>query len=131
MGYCRVQRRSARTTSRYDQTAELIATVKRTEMANLFSVGFKEFSLRSTRRLRLETLETRHLLAAMPELVKDINATAASSAPGQLTEVGGIVFFTASTSTTGNELWKSDGTEAGTVRVKDIYPGSLSSYPSY
>jgi len=28
------------------------------------------------------------------------------------------------------ELWKSDGTAAGTVRVKDIYPGNTSSYPN-
>lgn len=29
----------------------------------------------------------------------------------------------------GNELWKSDGTETGTVLVKDIYPGTESSTP--
>src|SRR4030095_15202963 len=29
------------------------------------------------------------------------------------------------------ELWKTDGTTAGTVRVKDIYPGNAPSYPSY
>jgi len=27
------------------------------------------------------------------------------------------------------ELWKSDGTDAGTVMVKDIYPGNYGSYP--
>jgi len=31
----------------------------------------------------------------------------------------------------GRELWKSDGTEAGTVLVTDIYPGSGDSYPGY
>ena len=29
----------------------------------------------------------------------------------------------------GIELWKSDGTDAGTVLVKDIEPGSGGSYP--
>jgi ELWxxDGT repeat protein len=29
----------------------------------------------------------------------------------------------------GNELWKSDGTKAGTVLVKDIWPGKRSSRP--
>jgi ELWxxDGT repeat protein len=29
----------------------------------------------------------------------------------------------------GRELWKSDGTAAGTVLVKDILPGSASSFP--
>jgi ELWxxDGT repeat protein len=47
----------------------------------------------------------------------------------ELTDVGGIVFFTAETPTTGRELWKSDGTEAGTVRVKELGPGSDPSYP--
>src|SRR5262249_18064049 len=32
--------------------------------------------------------------------------------------------------THGSELWKSDGTTAGTVMVKDINPGSGGSYPS-
>jgi ELWxxDGT repeat protein len=32
---------------------------------------------------------------------------------------------------TGVELWRTDGTEAGTTLVKDIYPGMLSSYPEY
>ena len=31
----------------------------------------------------------------------------------------------------GTELWKSDGTVAGTVRVKDINPGGVSSSPQY
>jgi ELWxxDGT repeat protein len=28
------------------------------------------------------------------------------------------------------ELWQSDGTEAGTVMVRDIYPGSTGSNPT-
>lgn len=39
-----------------------------------------------------------------------------------------LLFFIADDgSGTGAELWKSDGTTAGTVLVKDIYPGALSS----
>ena len=41
-----------------------------------------------------------------------------------LTNVNGTLFFPANDGTNGDELWKSDGTAAGTVMVKDIYPGS-------
>ena len=52
-------------------------------------------------------------------------------APGDLTNVNGTLFFRPMTGRNGDELWKSDGTAAGTVLVKDIYPGSGSSYPAY
>jgi len=43
----------------------------------------------------------------------------------------GFLFFVASSAaSTDNELWKTDGTSAGTSKVKDINPGSLGSYPS-
>src|SRR5690606_19818086 len=35
-----------------------------------------------------------------------------------------ILLFTGNTASSGNELWKTDGTEAGTVMVKEIYPGT-------
>ncbi|MBO0698525.1 MAG: hypothetical protein J2P46_09030, partial [Zavarzinella sp.] len=53
-----------------------------------------------------------------------------SSSPRNLTAVGNTLFFTATDGTTGTELWKSDGTAAGTVLVKDIRPGSNSSNPA-
>jgi ELWxxDGT repeat protein len=63
-------------------------------------------------------------------LVKDINphlppspdVPAASSDPHFLTAVGRRVFFAADDGSDGTELWKSDGTAAGTVLVKDINP---------
>jgi ELWxxDGT repeat protein len=47
-----------------------------------------------------------------------------SSYPNHITDVGGIAFFTAYDPADGGQLWKSDGTEAGTVVVKDIVGGS-------
>ncbi len=66
-------------------------------------------------------------------LVKNIYASTYGefgSAPQNFTNVGGTLYFSATTLLTGNELWKSDGTAAGTVRVKDIAPGQTSSNPS-
>ena len=65
------------------------------------------------------------LFASEPYLVKDINTSPAGSfsIPTKLVEVNGILYFTAFKNQHGRELWKSDGTEAGTVMVKDINPG--------
>src|SRR5207249_5968447 len=46
-----------------------------------------------------------------------------------LTVINKTLFFTAYDGVHGSELWKSDGTESGTVMVKDINPGSSGSYP--
>ena len=44
--------------------------------------------------------------------------------------MNGTLFFSANDGVNGQELWKSDGTAAGTVRVKDIRAGSAGSIPS-
>lgn len=43
--------------------------------------------------------------------------------------VGGVLYFPAIDETNGIELWRSDGTEAGTFLVKDVAPGNSSSSP--
>lgn len=78
--------------------------------------------------------------AAGTKLVKDIrpgvdrNGYGLSSGIESMTVVGDTLFFSASDGVNGSELWKSDGTEAGTV-VLDIVPGvysngsAMSSWP--
>ncbi|HUG09419.1 MAG TPA: ELWxxDGT repeat protein [Opitutaceae bacterium] len=84
--------------------------------------------------------------AAGTRLVADLKPGTASSAPLYFTNVDGTVFFAAEASTTtttgkgkkkstvttstGVELWKTNGTAAGTVLVKDIAPGSNHSLPT-
>lgn len=69
--------------------------------------------------------------------VKDINPGSAGGFPDTfyakaLTVVGNTLYFAANDGTSGYELWKSDGTDAGTVRVKNINPGAgLGSSPGY
>jgi ELWxxDGT repeat protein len=66
-------------------------------------------------------------------IVKDMNGTAASSfdSAATLVNMNGTLYFAASVASGqgGRELWRSDGTEAGTVRVKDILPGANPSSP--
>ncbi len=57
-------------------------------------------------------------------MVKDIEPGGTGSNPLNLTPSGATLFFTALTEAHSRELWKSNGTAAGTVLVKDIYPGA-------
>jgi ELWxxDGT repeat protein len=66
-----------------------------------------------------EPLERRLLLSV--QLI-DINPNTADSNPYEFTEVSGTIFFSAFEPRTGSELWKSNGTAAGTVMVKEIAP---------
>ena len=78
-----------------------------------------------------EPLEVRLLLTGRPILVQDIQSGSASGDPQFLTRAGDTVFFSADDGIHGRELWKTDGTAAGTVLVKDINPGSGSGAPFF
>src|SRR5262249_35770223 len=86
---------------------------------------------RTSRALLLEALENRALLSGTPALLKNVNPGTLGSSPGQIVEVGATVFFSADDNVHGREVWKTDGTAAGTALVKDIQPGRGSSYPEY
>ena len=69
-------------------------------------------------------------------LVKDIYPGADSGfgftiASSTLVEFRGSLFFAADDGITGKEIWMTDGTNAGTVRVTDLNPGADGSNPKY
>jgi ELWxxDGT repeat protein len=76
--------------------------------------------------------------AANTVLVADLMPGSGGSDPMEITAVGANIFFSATapagnkrrSTFIGRELWKTDGTAAGTVLVKDIWPGFGSSAPS-
>lgn len=81
--------------------------------------------------LFLEALEPRLVPSLTPSLLTDINQAPVSSIPlpsgfsanKELIDVNGTLFFTPLDGVHGRELWRSNGTAAGTVLVKDINPG--------
>lgn len=56
-------------------------------------------------------------------------STNAHSLPGPFVRLGARAYFAADDGTAGRELWATDGTPAGTVRVRDLRPGPASSNP--
>jgi len=85
-------------------------------MHRLFSILF----------LSLALIQISKASADTPILVKDINTTEQSAAPGfTRVSAGGKVFFTRNLKETGTELWVSDGTATGTVLLKEIVDGPV------
>jgi ELWxxDGT repeat protein len=72
--------------------------------------------------------------AAGTAMLKDIMVGASTSSPYEFTEFGGFLYFGASDGSNlgqyGFELWRTDGTPEGTVRLTDLAPGYDSSSPS-
>ncbi len=72
-------------------------------------------------RPRLEPLEVRNLLTAVPQMLADVyHVGNESSNPGDFTDVAGTTYFTANDGVHGRALWKSDGTSAGSALVATL-----------
>ena len=75
------------------------------------------------------------ILGGTTKMVKDINPLFGSapdrgSNPSSLMPINGALYFSAMDGTNGYELWKTDGTDAGTIMVKNINPAAANSNPS-
>src|SRR4051812_7330089 len=82
-----------------------------------------------TRRLLVEQLEERRVMTVDAQLISDIGPASVGSDPQDFTDVGGVTFFSATTPAAGRELWRTDGTAAGTKLVADIRFGVEGSSP--
>lgn len=77
----------------------------------------------------LKGYELRRYLSGEVTVVKDIYEGDESSFPSDFVVLNDRLLFTATDPVYGRELWISDGSELGTVRLKDIYPGLGASNP--
>lgn len=86
----------------------------------------------ATSSMQFEMLEQRHLFAA--DLIKDINTNQDSSSLQGLMQgfhsSSNVGYYSYSTPETGYEVWRTDGTPAGTQLLKDIEPGAGDSFPN-
>ncbi|QDU65929.1 ELWxxDGT repeat protein [Engelhardtia mirabilis] len=86
-------------------------------------------------RLRLLAVVLLSSAAQGQTLVADINSSTVteeySSDPVHLVESGGFVYFSGEDTVHGRELWRTDGTEAGTELVVDLRTGAASSNPEH
>jgi ELWxxDGT repeat protein len=73
-------------------------------------------------------------VAAAPYLVKDLNTGPAETVATYLYDVaaaGPVLYFPGSDPAHGAELWRTDGTAAGTYRVTDVCAGRCDSSPDF
>jgi ELWxxDGT repeat protein len=67
------------------------------------------------------------VLPGLAQLTRVINTQVAALNPASFLSMGDYALFVATDATHGRELWRTDGTAAGTYLVKDIQPGPATS----
>lgn len=87
--------------------------------ARLFFVGF-DAAIAGTRGLYVSD-------GTVGGTVRLVPAVGSFVDPTHLRALNGVVLFVADTPGAGRELWRTDGTDAGTMLLADIYPGPVGS----
>ncbi len=91
--------------------------------------GLDSRALIAARAGLLEQLYITDGTVAGTSLVKRVNPTG-SAQIREMTSHRGLVYFAGTETSIGSELWRSDGTAAGTRPVQDIQPGIGSAFPT-
>ncbi|HYX37552.1 MAG TPA: ELWxxDGT repeat protein [Oligoflexus sp.] len=108
----------------YRLAPEVVSTSGLSSITGFYPFGGKLYFRASNGTHGVELWSTDGTLNGS-QMVKDIYSGASNSAPANFISAGGKLFFTA-LDNTGTGLWKTDGTEAGTVKVKSgITPYSM------
>jgi ELWxxDGT repeat protein len=72
---------------------------------------------------------TRLLLDINPTPTEEYEELVGWSSPGPFVRFGARAYFAADDGSRGRELWATDGTVAGTVLARDLWPGAAGSHP--
>jgi trimeric autotransporter adhesin len=102
---------------------QYIHTIQRGTLALLICIA--SFALRAAPAARAETVGPFSMVKDFA--VRFANDGSSYAFGRHYVVAGPYAYFVASTWATGDELWRTDGTEAGTILVKDICPGQRGS----
>jgi len=93
----------------------------RNTLAHQAERGRQSHARKRRREFGFERLEDRQVMAYSAELLLDIGWMTMDSTPDDLTVSGDYLYFTSSDSySTKGALWRTDGSENGTIRLKDF-----------
>ena len=77
------------------------------------------------------TMAGSYKILDVPLATSSFDVSSGTLSPGLLADLNGALFFQATDATFNYELWRSDGTDAGTSQVKDLTGDTLSSLPDH